>query len=213
MRFVKKLHRRQWQISPLDKATFPFLMIRLLKQCLCIFLSPIFVCLAKKTDVQITARNLQYTKIFLILSTFFWQATPRPVSVRRGRQALAAVARFDLLFHSLNTIWLKSRHSILRNFLRKQYLCTFIMFKGDFTHTQVKINQPSLNGSSFLAYSKPRHILRRLSINIKFKVNIWCWEVGVEYTESQLNYICGFIILNDPSKNSGRFCWRLSAFL
>ena len=82
-----------------------------------------------------------------------------------------------------------------------------------YTHTQVNINQPSLNGSSFLAYSKPRHILRRLSINIKFKVNNWCWEVWVGYTESQLKYICGFIILNCPSKNSGRFCWRLSACL
>ena len=36
-------------------------------------------------------------KPFNFVDLFFGQATPRHVSVRRGRQALAAVARFDLL--------------------------------------------------------------------------------------------------------------------
>ena len=38
-----------------------------------------------------------HKNLFNFVDLFFGQATPRHVSVRRGRQALAAVARFDLL--------------------------------------------------------------------------------------------------------------------
>ena len=86
MRFVKKkLHRRQ---------CFRFSMIRLLMH--------LSVSNSRMSGQNICCANycsksLFHKNLFNFVDLFFGQATPRHVSVRRGRQALAAVARFDLL--------------------------------------------------------------------------------------------------------------------